>query len=155
MRDKRFVTVHRGGPLTIEHYRLLIRWARECTGHVIQLIESTIDNRITHALLVAEEWEMGRATTGEAMKASVDAHAAARASSDPVTIAVARSAGQAVATAHMADHSLGAALYALKAVKHAGKSVDTEKLWQKSRLPPEIADLVHDAMQEKENHFRI
>jgi len=30
----------------------------------------------------------------------------------------------------MADHSLGATLYALKAVKIAGKSVDAERRWQ-------------------------
>jgi hypothetical protein len=155
MRDERFVAVHRGGELSMEHHRLLIRWARQCTGHVIPLIEGAIDYRITHALLIAEEWETGRATTGDAMKASVDAHAAARASSDPVMVAVARSAGQAVATAHMADHSLGAALYALKATKNAGKSVETEKTWQIKNLPSEIADLVLTAMQEKENHFRL
>jgi hypothetical protein len=155
MRDIQFVATHRGGKLSEEHHRLLIRWARLCTGHVIPLIEGTIDNRITHALLIAEEWETGRATTGDAMKASVDAHAAARESSDPVTSAVARSAGQAVATAHMADHSLGAALYALKAVKNAGKSIDAEKIWQNNLLPHEIADLVHEAMQEKEKHFRM
>ncbi len=155
MRDKRFVAVHRGGDLPIEHHRLLIRWARECTRHVVPLLAGTVDSRITHALLIAKEWEMGRAATGDAMKASVEAHAAARASSDPVTVAVARSAGQAVATAHMADHSLGAALYALKAAKHAGKSVDAEKKWQNEQLPTEIADLVKSAMQEKEKHFKM
>ena len=36
---------------------------------------------------------------------------------DYAEIAVARAIGHTVATAHMADHSLGAALYALKAVK--------------------------------------
>jgi hypothetical protein len=41
-------------------------------------------------------------------------------------IAVARSVGHAVATAHIADHSLGAAWYALKAVKSAGKSIGEE-----------------------------
>jgi hypothetical protein len=155
MRDKRFVAVHQGGDLSKEHHRLLIRWARECTGHVMPLIQGTIDNRITHALLIAEEWEMGRATTGDAMKSSVGAHAAARESSDPVTSVVARSAGHAVATAHMADHSLGAALYALKAVKHAGKSVDAEKTWQIEHLPSEIADLVLTAMREKEKSFKL
>jgi hypothetical protein len=155
MRDKRFVAVHRGGELSKEHHRMLIRWARQCTGHVISLLEETIDDRTPHALVIAEEWEKGRATTGDAMKASVDAHAAARASSDPVTVAVARSAGQAVATAHMADHSLGAALYALKAVKHAGKKVDAEKIWQSNHLPNEIADLVRAAMLEKEKSFKM
>jgi len=155
MRDKRFVAVHRGGELSEDHHRLLVRWARECAGHVIPFIKGTVDSRVTQALLIAEEWEMGRATTGDAMKASVDAHAAARASSNPVTTAVARSAGHAVATAHMADHSLGAASHALKAVKNAGKSVDVEKAWQNNRLPSEITDLVRTAKLEKEKSFRI
>ena len=70
-------------------------------------------------------------------------------------IAVARSVGHAVATAHMADHSLGAALYALKAVKHAGKSVDAERKWQNEQLPSEIMELVLTAMSLKEKHFKI
>jgi hypothetical protein len=49
----------------------------------------------------------------------------------------------------MADHSLGAAWYALKAVSDAGKSVDTERKWQDNQLPPEIKDLVLTARQNK------
>jgi len=42
----------------------------------------------------------------------------------------------------MADHALGAALYALKAVKSAGKSIEAERKWQKEQLPSEIKELV-------------
>jgi hypothetical protein len=45
----------------------------------------------------------------------------------------------------MADHSLGAAWYALKAVKAAGGSVDAEREWQDASLPPGIRDLVLSA----------
>lgn len=54
----------------------------------------------------------------------------------------------------MADHSLGAALYALKAVKIAGKSVDAERRWQSKQLPSEIMELVLTAMRKKEKHFK-
>ena len=54
---------------------------------------------------------------------------------------MARSVGHPVATAHMADHSLGTASYALKAVKNAGKSIDTERKWQDEQLPSEIKSL--------------
>jgi hypothetical protein len=91
---------------------------------------------------VAEKWAAGNAPTGDAMKASVAAHAVARESSDPVLRAVARSVGHAAATAHMADHALGAAWYALKAVQYAGQSTDAERKWQDERLPKEIRDLV-------------
>jgi len=79
---------------------------------------------------VAKEWEKGNASVDDARNASLDAIAVANESSNPTSIAVARSVGHAVATAHMADHSLGAALYALKAVKNAGKSIDAERRWQ-------------------------
>ena len=156
MRDNRFVAVHRGGPLTKDHHHQLMRWARECSEHVLSLIDEKIDKRLLiHALYVAKEWEKEKVTVGEARNASVSAHAVARESSNPIVIAVARSIGHAVATAHMADHSLGAALYALKAVKNAGKSVDAERKWQNEQLPSEIKELVLTAMSLKEKHFKI
>ena len=142
MRDKRFVAEHRGGPLKKEQHRQLINWAGKCAGHVLPLYGDTPDKRLVNALLVAGEWEKGNATVGDARKAALDAIAVANESSNPVSIAVARAVGHAVATAHMADHSLGGALYALKAVKIAGKSVEAERKWQKEQLPPEILDLV-------------
>jgi hypothetical protein len=79
--------------------------------------------------------------------------ALANESLNPVSTAVARAVGHAVATAHMADHSLGAAVYALKAVKIAGKSVEADRKWQKKQLPPEILDLVQSAIDVKEKYF--
>jgi hypothetical protein len=142
MRDKRFIAEHRGGPLKKEEHYLLIGWACSCAEHVLPLFGETIDNRLKNALLIAREWAQGNAPTGDAMKASLSAHAVARASSDVTAIAVARSVGQAAATAHMADHSLGAAWYAMKAVNHAGMSADAERQWQDEQLPPEIKDLI-------------
>ena len=155
MRDNRFVAVHRGGPLTKDHHHQLIRWARECSEHVLSLMDEKIDQRLIHALYVAKEWEKEKVTVGEARKASVSAHAVARESSNSVIIAVARSIGHAVATAHMADHSLGAALYALKAVKNAGKSVDAERKWQNEQLPSEIMALILTAMSKEEKGLKI
>ena len=79
----------------------------------------------------------------------------ARESSNPTSIAVARSIGHAVATAHMADHSLGAALYALKAVKSAGNSIDAERNWQNEQLPAEIMDLVLTPRTKKEKALKL
>ena len=153
MRDKRFVAEHRGGPLKKEQHRQLINWACDCAGHVLFLSGETPDTRLINALLVAGEWEKGNATVGDARKASLDAIAVANESSNPVSIAVARAIGHAVATAHMADHFLGGALYALKAVKIAGKSVEAERKWQKKQLPQEILDLVLSAMRMKEKYL--
>ncbi len=142
MRDKRFIAEHRGGPLKKEQHRQLIVWACACTENVLPLFGGESDKRLLNALRIGREWAKGNASVGEAMKASLGAHAAARESSNPVAVAVARSAGHAVATAHMADHSLGAALYALKAVKNSGKSTDQERDWQNEQLPSEIKKLV-------------
>ena len=142
MRDKRFIAEHRGGPLKKEqHYQLMI-WACACAQHVLYLFGEKKDDRLKNALDVAKEWKQGNGSVGDARKASVGAHAVARDSSNLTAIAVARSVGHAVATAHMADHSLGAAWYALKAVKNAGKSIDAERNWQNEQLPSEIKDLV-------------
>ena len=42
----------------------------------------------------------------------------------------------------MADHSLGAACYALKGVKSTEKSFKEERKWQDERLPSEIKKIV-------------
>ncbi len=155
MRDKRFVAEHRGGPLKKEQQYQLIKWACASVKHVLHLTDKKIDERIKNAMQTAKDWEQGKASAGDARKASVAAHAAARESSDTASIAIARAAGHAVATAHMADHSLGGALYALKAVQSAGKSIDVEKKWQIKQLPPEIKDFVLSAMSVKEKSFKL
>lgn len=155
MRDKRFVAEHRGGPLKKEQHYQLMKWACDCAEHVLHLFGDKIDEQLINALDVAKKWIQGKATVGDARKASVDAHAVACESSNPTSIAVARSVGHAVATAHMADHSLGTALYALKAVKSAGKSIEAERKWQNEQLPSKIKELVLTAMSKKEDHFKI
>ena len=151
MRDTRFIAEHRGGPLKKEQHYQLITWACACSENVLHLFGEITDERLKNALLIAKEWAKGNASAGDAMKASVAAHTVARESSHPTSIAVARSVGQAVATAHMADHSFGAAMYALKAVKNAGKSTDAERRWQDEQLPSEIKDLVLTARKRKKD----
>ena len=145
MRDQRFIAEHRGGPLTKEQHRQLIQWASACAEKVLPLFEANIDDRLKTARAVAHEWETGKASVGDARKASVGAIAVANEGTNPVSVAVARSVGHAVATAHMADHALEAADYALKAVKLAGHSVDQERQWQTEQLPADIRELVLSA----------
>ena len=155
MRNKRFVAEHRGGPLKKEQHIQVIRWACDCAENVLPLFGERSDERLRTALLIAEEWARGDASVGDAMKASAACHAVARESSNPVAVAVARSVGHAVATAHMADHAPGAALYALKAVKNAGRSTDAERTWQREQLPSEIRELVLTEMSRKEKSFNL
>ncbi len=158
MRDKRFIAEHRGGLLTKDNHHKLIRWARECSEHVLSLINGEIDKRLLDALHIADEWENENVSTGEAMKASLRAHAVSREYSDPASIAVARSVGHTVATAHMADHSLGGAMYALKAAGLVGKSIDKEQDWQNKqlqKLPSDIVELVQTNMTMKSKGFKM
>lgn len=120
-------------------------WACACAKHVLPLFGKRIDERLTYALALAVKWTRGKVSVGDERKASLRAIAVANESTDPAAIAVARAVGHAVATAHMADHSLGPAWYALKAVKVAGKSMEAERKWQDKKLPPEIKELVLSA----------
>jgi hypothetical protein len=142
MRNPSFIAAHGGGYLNKEQHRQLIRWASDCATHVLPLFGEFIDERLTNALTVAGRWEMGNATMGEARNASLEAIAVANEITNPTAIAIARSVGHAVATAHMADHSLRAAEYALKAIKESGKSVETERSWQDGQLSKEIGEIV-------------
>jgi hypothetical protein len=145
MRDRRFVAEHRGGSLKKQQHHQLMRWACACAENVLPLFGEVADERLRRALAVAKEWTQEHSTVGEARKASLGAHAAANESVHPAAAAVARAVGHAVATAHMADHALGAAWYALKAAEHAGKSRDAEMTWQDAQLPLEIRELVRAA----------
>jgi len=153
-----FIADHRGGPLTKDNHRKLIKWARECSEHVLFLIDIEIDERLLYALDVAKKWENDSVPTGVAMKASLGAHAVARYVKNPIYKAVARSIGQTVATAHMADHSLGGAFYALKAIKLAKKDIENERDWQIKKLgelPSDIIEIVQAMWIKKELDKRI
>jgi len=89
------------------------------------------------------------------MKAAVLSHSVTRESSDPVKVAIARAVGHTVATAHMADHSLGGALYSLKAINCAGYSVEDERKWQNQHVPADLKDLVLAALEVKGKSFKI
>lgn len=74
-------------------------------------------------------------------KASLDAHVAAReVGEDTPARSAARAAGQAVATAHVKTHAMGAALYAQQAIARATDLADAEAAvarerdWQYQRL---------------------
>ena len=153
-----WIAAHRGGPLSIADRQQLISWARECVEHVLHLLDGDADHRIIDALVTAKEWENDNVSTGACMKKSLGAHAAARESVNKIQRAVARAAGQAVATAHMADHSLGGAYYALKAVQLAGLNLQTEERWQNERLsclPPHLQQLIKETWQLKKLDERI
>lgn len=150
-RDARFVTVRRGGLLEDAQHRQLASWAADCAERVLPLFERERlgDDRPRRAIEQARAWARGEITMTAAREAAYAAHDAAREASGAAREA-ARAAGHAVATAHMADHELGAAAYALRAVIAAAgtdggdETVRREREWQRARLPDGIRELVLD-----------
>jgi Imm-5 like putative immunity protein len=151
VRDPRFVTIRRGGTLTDADHHLLALWAAACAEHVLPLFESAHpgDQRPRQAIEHARAWVRGevkmmesRAAGGHAMGAARDKRGAAR--------YAAYAAGQAGAVAHVAAHELGAAAYAIKAVRaakpegEAGAAGRRECRWQRDQLPAAIRELVLD-----------
>src|ERR671933_1078247 len=149
VRDPRFVTIRRGGTLTDSDHRLLALWAASCAEHVLDLFESARpeDRRPREAIEHARAWVRGevkmtqaRTAAGRAMAAARDLRGAAR--------HAAYAAGQAAVVAHVAAHELGAAAYAIKAVRAAApanEAQDAGRLechWQRDRLPEAIHELV-------------
>jgi len=151
VRDPRFITIRRGGTLEDSHHRLLAQWAAECAEHVLPLFESAkpSDPRPRRAVEQARAWVRGEITMTQARTAAGNANAAARDLSGAARWA-AYSAGQAAVVAHVAAHELGAAAYAIKAVRSAAPDGEGERAgrqecrWQRERLPEEIRVLVLD-----------
>ncbi|RBY95095.1 hypothetical protein DQ237_15405 [Blastococcus sp. TF02-8] len=147
VRDPRFVTMRRGGTLTDSDHHLLALWAAACAEHVLHLFEAARPNdpRPREAIAHARAWvggEVGmmqaRAAGGHAMGAARDLRGAAR--------FAAYAAGQAAVVAHVAAHELGAAAYAIKAVRaaHGEEAGRAECRWQREQLPDAIRELVLD-----------
>lgn len=159
VRDPRFVTIRRGGSLTDSDHHLLAEWAALCAEHVLPLFEAERpgDARPRRAIEAARAWARGevrmsqaRTAGGHAMGAARDLRGAAR--------HAAYAAGQAAVVAHVAAHELGAAAYAIKAVR-AGASPEAaeaagqvECQWQRDRLPDAVHNLVLDD-QRLRNHL--
>jgi Imm-5 like putative immunity protein len=150
-RDPRFITIRRGGTLTDSDHHLLALWAAVCAEHVLPLFESArpSDPRPRHAIEQARAWVRGEVTMMKAREAAGHAMGAARDLSGAPRYA-AYAAGQAAAVAHVAAHELGAAAYAIKAVRAAAPEGESERAgrlecrWQRDQLPDAIRALVLD-----------
>jgi hypothetical protein len=148
-RDPRFITIRRGGTLTDSNHRFLALWAAACAEHVLYLFESVqpADQRPRQAIEQIRAWTRGEVGMMESRAAGGRAMSAARPLSGAARHA-AYAAGQAGVVAHVAAHELGAAAYAIKAVRAAalkGEAEITGRLecrWQREQLPDAIRELV-------------
>jgi hypothetical protein len=124
--------------------KILAAWAIDCTERVIPYFEEKFpgDSRPRNALTTLRAWIItGVFSMAVIRQASLASHAAARdVGEDNAARSAARAAGQAVATAHVPRHSLGAAIYAQQAVWRAAAPQDAEaavaeeRNWQYRRL---------------------
>jgi hypothetical protein len=127
-------------------------WAADCAEHVLPFFEKTYpkDDRPRKAIETCRRWvRTGVFKMAEIRGASLNAHAAAReAKGNDVACFAARSAGQAVATAHVPQHAFGGAYYALKAVAAADPAnevkIAEEIDWQSRRLPENLRREIMD-----------
>jgi hypothetical protein len=151
IRDPRFITIRRGGTLTDDDHRLLALWAAECAEHVLPLFEAVRpdDPRPRLAIENARAWVRGEIGMQVSRTSAGKANAAARDLAGAPRFA-AYAAAQAANVAHVAAHELGAAAYAIKAVRAAAGKADAQAAgdaecrWQREQLPEAIRELVLD-----------
>lgn len=117
-------------------HKLLALWAADCVEHVLPFFEKEqpYDDRPRIAIEAVRLWVQGKLKVSEARKFAFASHAAAREAKSPESIAAARAAGHATATAHVAGHAIHDAAYAVK----ASKNKEAERKWQMKRLPVKI-----------------
>jgi hypothetical protein len=157
IRDKRFITIRRGGVLKDEDHRLLALWAADCAEHVLPIFQTVCpdDDRPLKAIEATRLWASGEIKMTQAKEFSGAAYTAAREAKDVSEAArmAALSAHQAAVVAHVAAHELGAAAYAIRAVMESAPKSEreaariTERDWQRSRLPEQIKALVLDGQR--------
>jgi hypothetical protein len=157
-RDARFITIRRGGTLIDADHQLLALWAALCAEHVLHLFESVqpSDSRPRQAIKQTRAWAHGQISMAPSRTAAGHAMGAARDLSGPARH-TAYAAGQAAAVAHVAAHELGAAAYAIKAIRatvpegQAERAGRQECQWQRDHLPDLIRELVLDDQRLRNN----
>jgi hypothetical protein len=151
IKDPRLITVRRGGTLQDADHHLLAVWAADCAQHVLHFFEQAQpgNDRPRRAIEQAHAWARGEVTMTQARTAGGHAMGAARALRGAAREA-AYAAGQAAVVAHVAAHELGAAAYAIRAVRAASDAAAhieagrMECQWQRAQLPDGIRELVLD-----------
>ncbi len=154
-----FIAKNRSGPLTKKNHIKLITWAIKCVKHTLFKLNIKINLKLKYVLYTATKWKIGKTSTSKAMNASLIAHKVARQTKNLVYKSIARAIGQTVATAHFADHSLGATFYLLKAIKLNNKNLENEKKWQtktlQALLPFYMAKIAKTTWKKKKFDKRI
>jgi len=118
-------------------HKTLAVWAIDCVERIMPYFEEKYpeDHRPRKAIEVLRKWiRTGIFKMADIRGASLASHAAAREiGEDNAARSAAHAAGQAVATAHVPTHSIGAANYALQAIYRATNPSDADTAIAKER----------------------
>jgi hypothetical protein len=134
---------------SLPNHKLLVLWAADCAEHVLPYFEKEHpkDDRPRKAIETARAWVRGEIKFSEVRSTALAAHAAARDSKNLSACAAARSAGHAVATAHVSGHAPHAANYAVKSAEAA--CIAGEREWQYLHLPEHLRPLMKKMTKKK------
>jgi hypothetical protein len=118
-------------------HKVLAVWAIDCVERVLPYFKDKYpeDHRPQNAITALRTCiGTGIFKMADIRKAALASHAAAReVNEDNAARSAARAAGQAVATAHVPTHSIGAANYALQAIYRAAITSDADAAIAKER----------------------
>ncbi|MGQ9853127.1 MAG: putative immunity protein [Candidatus Oleimicrobiaceae bacterium] len=136
-----------------EDQRALATWAPDCADRALPVLENAYpnDERPRKAIEACRTWvRTGVFKMAEIRAASLASHAAARDAKlegNEAACFAARATGQAVGTAHVAQHAYATAVYALKAIAatdpvQAEVRLEEEVNWQSQHLPENLREEV-------------
>src|SRR5438034_722154 len=142
--------------LSLELLRALGSWTADCAERALSVYENyaNSDSRPRAAIEGIRGFAAGGKRTAQLRSLALEAHAAARAVSDPAAAAAARAAGLAAASAythpladvHQTKHIVGSAAYAALALEldHAGDPSigDAEVRWAIAHAPADVREVL-------------
>lgn len=128
--------------LCLSDRRLVAEWAAACADRVLWLFETACpgDDRPRAAIVRTRAFATGELDAAAGIRQRFGGGSIAAKS--PAATAAARAAGQASAVCHMGAHALGAAAYAVLAVKLSvpdrPEAAQTEMAWQRAQMSADV-----------------
>ncbi len=128
--------------LSLSDRRLVAEWAAACADRVLWLFEAACpdDDRPRAAIVRTRAFATGELEAAAGIRQRFGGGSIATKS--PAATAAARAAGQASAVCHMGTHALGAAAYAVLAVKLGApdrpEATQTEMEWQRAQMSADV-----------------
>lgn len=124
--------------------RRAAEWAADCAERVLALFEAACpgDDRPRAAIARTRAFARGELDTASEIRRRFAGGGAARDAGSPAAATAAKAAGQAAAVCHMGAHALGAAAYAVAAVRLSApdrpEAAEQEIGWQMDHMSGEV-----------------